>query len=142
MLGHLQPRFRQIKDLSFLDPRRHSRIQFRPTMAAAICRVALDDVGLVRLPQRVTFMPNLAATCLAGAAPQTTCNPRLFAQPVARWRLTAVVAVFAQLPPKIRHFLFQLGDFMPEPFDQCLEFGGKFHPYLDSYPGHRRNKNQ
>ena len=103
--------------------------------------LTVDD--LIRLPQRVAFVPNLPAAFLARNAAQAAGNPRLLLQSVARRRLAAVRTVGADLAAKISDLLLQRDILEPKPgilhpqFRNLTPRRGKLGPRLEKLHARR-----
>ena len=133
--------FGHVKDLPGLVVDGRIRCQRLVAAAAGAGVMVDDDVGILGLTERLSWMTFLPARLFARGLPQTPDTGRLL-QPITRRRLATVAAVEAQPTLQFRNPLLLLRNPLPQPtifrqqlldlFNQLLDLGGRFHPTLDS----------
>jgi hypothetical protein len=132
MFAHHQRALGNVEHLPFLDPRRPLRIEGRTAMAASAGLVSNHGVGIGDLPQSPAFVAPLATAQLTGTTAQTSRDPRLLLQPVARRRPGTVRTVQIQSTVKIGHLGPKRDYLRPRRSYQLRDFGGDIHPILGS----------
>ena len=132
MLSHHERALGNVENLPLLDARHRLRVEPRTATAASADLVSNHGVGTRRLPQSAAFVTPLAAARLGRTTAQTSRDPGLLLQPVARRRLRTVGTVQIQSSPQVGHLRPKRGYLRPQGSDQIRGFGGNLHPTLES----------
>lgn len=96
-------------------------------MGAGRCCILVKNVGMFDPPQRVAFIASLTATGFARRATQTSSDPWLLTQSIARRRFAALGAVQTQAPPSIGDLFLHQPNLRHQAINNRLRFRGYVH---------------